>query len=251
MFRPKHIVFFISLLFFYACNEPVKKQSKDYSAYTPVDSTIIGTEEISELISPYKLKLDAEMNKVIGYADTTLSNEGSEGESSLGNFVADLMYVQSNKIFKDTVHLTVINARGGLRVPINQGEITVGEVFELMPFDNEMLVVEVKGDELEQMFSLTAKKRVNVFSPAAFLIHNEYADSIRINGFPLNKEQIYNVAISDYLANGGGGFDFLMDNKRHDLNILLRDMILMHIEEMWEEKKHVYAKRDGRIKIKN
>jgi len=245
------ISLFVSLVFFYACNQPVKKQNSDYNFYIAVDSTIIDGEEISEIISPYKNKLDAEMNKVIGYADTMLSNESSEGESSLGNFVADLMYYQSDKIFKDTVHLAVINARGGLRVPINQGKITVGEIFELMPFDNEMLVVEVKGDELMQMFQLTANKAVNVFSHATFTIKNQQADSVQIDSLPIAKEKIYNVAISDYLANGGGGFDFLNDNKRHDLNIMVRDMILMHIEELWEKKKHVYAKRDGRIIFKN
>ncbi|MFP5470391.1 MAG: 5'-nucleotidase C-terminal domain-containing protein [Bacteroidia bacterium] len=251
MFRLPNIFLYTAFLFFYACSEPINKQSKDYNASTSVDSTILEDAEFSEIILPYKTKLDSEMNKVIGYADTILSNEGSEGESSLGNFVADLMLFQSNKIFKDTVHLAVINARGGLRVPINQGEITVGEIFELMPFDNEVLVVEVKGDELFQLFSLTAKKAVNVFSPATFIIRNQQADSIRIDSLPIIADKIYNVAISDYLANGGGGFDFLMDNKRYDLNIMLRDMILMHIEELSEEKKRVYAKRDGRIKLKN
>lgn len=241
---------YITLFFLFATACQFEKPSTNYtySSQQRIDSTLVSSSEADELISSYKQQLDAEMNKVIGYADTILSNEGKFGESSLGNFVADLMLYQARKMYKDTVHLAFINARGGLRVPINQGDIIVGEIFELMPFDNEMLIIKIKGDELLEVFHHSAKRGVNVFAPATFVVSNNLADSIRLQGTFIYKDSIYNVAISDYLANGGGGFDFLMDNPQTELNIMLRDMILQHIKELTKQRKKVYARRDGRIK---
>jgi 2',3'-cyclic-nucleotide 2'-phosphodiesterase (5'-nucleotidase family) len=231
-----------------ACQLETKHPSSDYSSRQSIDSTLQFNSDAEKLISSYKQQLDVEMNKVIGYADTILSNEGKFGESSLGNFVADLMLYQARKRYKDTVHFALINARGGLRVPINQGDITVGDIFELMPFDNEMLIIKIKGDELFNVFHHSAKKGVNVFAPASFIVRNNMADSIRLDSTFIQVDSIYNVAISDYLANGGGGFDFLMDNPQTELNIMLRDMILLHIKELTKQRKKVYARRDGRIK---
>ena len=245
----KHLGYIaLFVIFATACQFEKPSTHHSYSSQQRIDSTLASSSDAEVLIGSYKHQLDAKMNTVIGYADTILSNEGKYGESSLGNFVADLMLYQSRKLFKDTVHLAFINARGGLRVPINQGDITVGEIFELMPFDNEMLIIQIKGDELMEVFHHSAKRGVNVFSDATFLVRNNLADSIRLQGTIIYKDSTYNVAISDYLANGGGGFDFLMDNPQTELNIMLRDMILLHIKELTKTRKKVYARRDGRIK---
>jgi 2',3'-cyclic-nucleotide 2'-phosphodiesterase (5'-nucleotidase family) len=172
-----------------ACQFEKPSANHTYTSQQRIDSTLVSNSQADELISSYKQQLDAEMNKVIGYADTILSNEGKFGESSLGNFVADLMLYQARKMYKDTVHLAFINARGGLRVPINQGDITVGEIFELMPFDNEMLIIKIKGDELFNVFHHSAKKGVNVFAPATFVVSNNLADSIRLQAHLFIKTQ--------------------------------------------------------------
>ncbi len=212
-----------------------------------IDSSIKNNGFIDSIVFPYKNELEDEMSQIIGVASKTLSNEVKRGETTLGNFVSDLIYYQSNLLFKDSIHLALINTHGGLRVPISEGNISVRNIFELMPFDNEMVVLTLTGKEVERVFQHTAQDCRNSISPAIFTIYDGAAKNIRINNQPIDTNKTYNLAISDYLANGGGGFDFLIEKPQKSINIKLRDMIIKHIKELTSNEKQVSAELENRI----
>jgi 2',3'-cyclic-nucleotide 2'-phosphodiesterase (5'-nucleotidase family) len=218
------------------------------TVYVTIDPGVVEDAVLSELVGSYTIQLDEQMNEVIGTAAEDLNNNSGTVEFALGNFVADLMLTASIKRFGEPVDLALINARGGLRVPISKGDITVGNVFELMPFDNEVWILQLTGEETQMFFdhcTLTEKMSV---AGARYEMNGKSAVAIQIGGDPFQSEKTYLLAVPDFLATGGDGFDFLPDARRVEkLNYLVRDMIIDHIRALNEQSMPVDARLDGRV----
>src|SRR5688572_22906602 len=97
---------------------------------------------INAIILPYKEKVDADMNKVIGYSEVAMPKLRDQPETLLGNFVADCAFETAQSLDKE-VDFCVLN-NGGLRSSLPMGDITIRNVYELMPFDNEIVVVSME-----------------------------------------------------------------------------------------------------------
>ena len=224
----------------------ITAKNMEVNKSTSVDSTIVA------MILPYKNNLDREMKEVIGTAAHRLDNAPGWGESKLGNFVADLLLSQSQKKYGQKIDMAVINAHGGLRSSISKGNITNENIFELMPFENNMLVLQLSGTLTQQFFDHCAKTRRNNVAAAKFTIKDDKATAISINDKMFDPGGSYTLAISDYLANGGGGFSFLSQaNRLANLEYKIRDMIIDHIKDLTKQNKVVEAQLDDRIKIVN
>ncbi|MCG8321394.1 MAG: 5'-nucleotidase C-terminal domain-containing protein [Cytophagales bacterium] len=227
-------------------NSDIKARNIEVNESASADSTIVA------MIRPYKTNLDREMKTVIGTARYHLDNHPGRGESILGNFVADLLLRESEKKYGEKIDMAIINSHGGLRTTISKGPITKEKIFELMPFENNMLVLELSGSLTQQFFDHCAKTLRNNVAGARFTIENDKAAGVRINGKTLDPNSSYTLAISDYLAEGGGGFGFLNQaNRLANLNYKIRDMIIDHIKDLTDQNKMIEAQLDGRIKIIN
>ena len=172
------------------------------------DANIQSDIEINEMIAPYKEDLDAEMNQVIGVCEKELMK--ALPECTLGNWAADAILEQCNNTYSGPVDFAVVNY-GGIRIPsLPQGDITTGKIFELMPFDNMLVVLEVKGSVVQQLFENIAgrggwpvsKGVVCTFNTAGQLL------DVQINGKAIDTNKIYRIGITDYVANGGDKCDF-------------------------------------------
>ena len=218
------------------------------AGFVRVDSDVSADFEVEDLIQEYKDQLDSEMNEVIGKAAFDLNNNSGVAESVLGNFVSDLILSQSIEYFGSQIDLALINARGGLRIPISKGDITVGKVFELMPFDNEVWVVELSGAQTQQLFDHCARTERMALGGARYKMKGKRAVGIQIGGVSFDVGQTYLLAVPDFLATGGGRFDFLPRAKvRRKLNYSVRDMIIDHIRSLSRKSLLVEAQLDGRV----
>ena len=182
------------------------------------------------LVGPYRESLNQEMNAPVGTANCTMSK--SRPESALGNFAADLLQEYAERYFKDSLPnikiITLLN-NGGLRAPINEGQILLRNVYELMPFDNVIVFVKVRSEKYAEMM--------------AYL---EDRGGEPIAGFRKDDPEIESdfwIATSDYLAAGGDKMTFFKDPLMViDTGRFLRDEIKAHIENSGE----VCTKTDGR-----
>jgi len=212
------------------------KQPSDYTpsiTWSPVqiNQKIQEEENIEAIIAPYRLRLDSIMDEVIGYAAHDLNMEG-EYESTLGIFVTKLLLEQSVAIFDKEVDVAIMNHKGGLRATISEGEITQGEVFEVMPFENEVVLLETPGDTLLKVINHISKSGRSMIWPVTFHVSDEGVENILVNGEPIIPDKNYILSISDYLANGGGGFKMLKSLKRLEVKpIKLRDLIMQEIKQ--------------------
>jgi 2',3'-cyclic-nucleotide 2'-phosphodiesterase (5'-nucleotidase family) len=218
--------------------------------YAGIDTTLSAEPAIVNLVAPYKKELDSKMNRVIGQASKDLtSNRGAE--SDLGNFVADLQRIKASQYLGIPVDMGLVTA-GGLRAPILKGEVTVGDIFELMPFENELWILVLKGESVEKMFQYAAAKGggVSVGGTQA-IFEGKNVVSVLIGGKPLDKSRTYTLATSDYLATGGDNMSFLSEAiEVKKPNKKLRDAIISYIEDLTKQGKSAEATVEGRIFIR-
>ena len=250
MVRIKNISFLLLLLsiLIVSCS--------NYNQYTKVETSVIKIDSINvpvddsiitAMIKPYKDQLDAEMNQIVGTTEEAFIKGTPEG--LLGNFVADLTLKKANDYNKEPekVDFCILNA-GGLRTPLPKGAIKKSKVFELMPFENELVILSLKGDKVMEMFQFIAKKGGIPVSGFKMGIKDTTAVNIKVgdSNFDLNKN--YRVVTSDYLANGGDKMVFFKDPiKRVALNLKVRDAIIEYMVEETKKGNKLKSKLDNRI----
>jgi 2',3'-cyclic-nucleotide 2'-phosphodiesterase (5'-nucleotidase family) len=209
---------------------------------TATDSTIW------KMIAPYSEELSAEMNEVLGYCAQPLTKERPEG--SLGNWVADVMKTEAERFSKTTADFAVCNY-GGIRVStLPEGEITRGRIFEIMPFDNVLVILDAKGSMVQSFLNDMARDGGwPVSSHLRFMIADSMATHVMINGMPLDTQQIYHIVMPDYVANGGDERFYLKSQPRQTLAYLTRDALITHVRMLSTMEDSVVVGKDGRIQI--
>jgi 2',3'-cyclic-nucleotide 2'-phosphodiesterase (5'-nucleotidase family) len=182
------------------------------------------------MLKPYKDSVDKLMNKVIGRLDQDL--EKKMPESSLGNMIADAMLARAEKIFGVKPDLAVMNY-GGIRLPyVKAGPITLGKIYELHPFDNRLVMMQVPGEVVQQFLDLTASKGGWPVAGISMTIQNKKALSVLVGGNPLLNNVNYWVALSDYVATGGDAADMLKPYAAVQKDYLIRNAIIEYLSAL-------------------
>lgn len=200
---------------------------------------------VAATISPYQQQLQAQMRQVIGQVPETMK-KGSP-ESSLGNWLADLLQAAAPAIFPEVdIAFSVQNA-GGIRVPeLVAGPLEKGEIYELMPFDNILVVVEANGFVVDEFIQhMASEGGWPVSKELRYTIQDGKATNISIGGEALQLNRNYYVAMPDYVANGGSDAKMLADRKQTSSGRFLRDIIIEHTSQSAEPVRGIL---DGRVK---
>ncbi|RMF03001.1 MAG: hypothetical protein D6772_02715, partial [Bacteroidetes bacterium] len=131
----------------------------EYYVISPATDTLASTpltERIERLVEPYQTELDSRMNEVIGRAARAMPK--GQPESALGNWIADALQAKALQLSTHKVHASVQNY-GGIRIAeLPAGAITVGTIYELMPFDNTLVIVELSAPMAQHFFDHIAAK---------------------------------------------------------------------------------------------
>lgn len=242
------ILFFSALISLYAC-------AKKTSVATMTDSHVVIKEHkvdsaVYKAISPYKKTHDEKMRTVIAQSEDALVK--ADVESTLGNFFCDAVIFETKKLLgKDSAMIDVaIFNKGGLRNSLPKGNITIGNVFELMPFDNEVVLLKLSGAQFKDMCLKIAEKGGIPVGGMQMIIKGTSPVDIMIEGKTFDETKDYWVVTSDYLANGGDSYTFFknpLDKKA--MNILLRNMIINYCEDLTKAGQTIKPKLDGRIQL--
>jgi len=190
--------------------------------------------EIDKMIEPYKEQLDSKMDEVIA----TNPSEMRKGRpsSTLGNWFSDALLIEGKKLYGEDVDMAFQNY-GGIRVPsLGAGDVTVGNIYELMPFDNTLVHLEMSGKLTKKLLDRIAEKGGwPVSSSLSFKIKNNKAVDIIINGEAFDLSKTYTAVLPDYIANGGDNCFFLSKAKRRDNEKMIRDLIISHLRSNAEK----------------
>jgi len=214
----------------------VSPNSIEINADTPIGTTIENS------TSPYRAKLDSTMNQVIG--SNAIAMEKAQPEGLLGNFIADLCLTWSTRSDFQQVNVSILN-HDGLRTSLPSGPVTIGNVYELIPFDNSIVLVKLNGSQMKQAVEYIVNTGGQPFSGMTI-----YKGQCFINNQPISDKQHYWVLTTDYLANGGDNMEFFNKaEERINTNVLLRDVIIKHYQMLTLFRSTGNAKIDNRIQL--
>jgi len=213
--------------------------------YIPVTRQNITDSSLLTLLKPYRDSMQKAMGKVIGFTTVTLYQK--QPESPLGNFMADAMRIMGEKKFNRKIDVALANY-GASRQYIPKGEITLQNTFDLMPYDNLILLQEIKGVVLKQLLDYAAQKGGWAVSGITMQVKDRKADSIRINGVLLDDETVYTVANTDYIIRGGpDNITFLKTIPSINVGYLYREALIDYIISFTQKGKPVTAAIERRV----
>lgn len=219
--------------------------SRVESRIIAIDSTLSPDLEMETFLQSYRSEVQVLMSEVIGFAAVDLRR--GKPEAPLNNFVADLMLKRGQKEFAGPVDAALTN-EGGLRVDIPAGPITLGKIFEVMPFENELVVLELTGSQL-----ITLAKEIGEAGgePVAGM-RLEFLDNVLerciIRGKSAIGDSLYHLVTTDYLSSASRNrFKILSQTPRTLLGITVRDAIIDEIKERHKSGQPITAQVDGRI----
>jgi 2',3'-cyclic-nucleotide 2'-phosphodiesterase (5'-nucleotidase family) len=240
------LIFSIVLLSATSCHRHLTVSKSDYKQYS-MDTQLTADSSVVKYYQPYKEKMQAEMSKVIGQTEQELSKPATP-ETLMGNFFSDAMLTEGLK--KDPTIQFTLSTKGGLRTTFPKGNITVSNVFELMPFENEMVVLKLTGQNVQQVIDFIVKKDGEPVSGIRMKIKEHKAYDVTIGGQPFDINKTYNLLTYDYLADGGDDLECLRNPiERKEINQKVREAILENIQDLTSQGKKINAQLDERIII--
>lgn len=249
MFKRISVLFLFSLLAAGCATKAhiTKIETRNYRLETTTNNEIDSSAYYT--ILPYQKSLNADMNAVLAFSDQAL--ERGQPEGLLGDFAADACLGVANQMYYPgdgkKIDFLFLN-NGGLRNSLPKGNITKGNVFELMPFENELVVLKINGTLVKKIFNFIASKDGAPVAGARFSIKDKEAVNIFINNEVFDSTKTYKAATSDYLANGGDQLFFLANVKeRESINLKVRDAIIQYLKQKSKADEHIVVKKDQRI----
>lgn len=202
-------------------------------------------EVLDSLVKPYRDSMNESMNEVLALA--AIPMDKGQPESLLGNMVADLMVEEFEEATGETVDLAMTNA-GGLRISaLDSGEITRGEIYELMPFDNTIVMATVDSAQLTQLVEHSLHSGGWPVSKEIQIIQEAEDVSILIRGKPISQQEQYRVLVNNYMASGGSNCGFIRTWEKREYPFLLRDMIIEHLIEEHEAGNRIRSELSSRV----
>ena len=220
---------------------PLAASYDTVDAEDPVDAGVVG------VVAPYAALLRVTMDEVVAVAAFEITKGGME--STLGNLASDAMLAEANRVLAEAdeplADFAVGNA-GGLRVPLPAGPITVGHVYELMPFENFLVVQQHTAEQVDSLAQQLARAGGEPVAGISFAITPDgRAQNVEVGGQPLDPARTYRVATHNYLAYGGGDMPALWEpGVRRELPLTLRQAFLDYFRRLGT----LAPARDGRIR---
>jgi 2',3'-cyclic-nucleotide 2'-phosphodiesterase (5'-nucleotidase family) len=198
---------------------------------------------VALLIKPYGDSVNKSMNDVIGYNETRL--EKRTKQNTLGYFMTDSYLFMAEKKYNTRVDAAFMNY-GGIRLnELPAGNITRGKIFELMPFDNLLLLQKIKGKMLKQYLDTLAMDEGISIAGISLQVSNKSAGGILVNGMPLDENAEYVIANSDYSINNSAVLKNLPVQR---INYLQRDALIDYIRWLKSEGKNITVTKTDRVK---
>ncbi|SHG24323.1 5'-nucleotidase C-terminal domain-containing protein [Flavobacterium defluvii] len=234
----KLFVIFLTSISIFSCSPKNYNVTKIEGKQIPVTEKNTETPEIEKFIKPYRDHINKDLDSVLAYCPETMDKSVGKWQTTIGCLLADACVERGNLVFKKrenkTIDLCLLN-HGGIRATLPKGNVTTRSAFEIMPFENNLVVLGLKGEQVEEITAYIIKeKKAQPLSGMTFTIGKDNkAKNIMVQGKPLDLNKIYYVATNDYLANRGDNMNFFGKSvEKYDLNYKLRNVLIDYFKEV-------------------
>ena len=237
-FKFSSILSVLSFILLTSCLQNKDQLVRIEATEIPIDSTISEVDSIASYVAPFRKRIKQVLDSTLAYAPYTLTKRDGKYNTSAGNFMADVIYSEANPIFQSrtgkTIDFVLLN-HGGIRGDISMGPVNARTAYEIMPFENTIVVVEMPGASVLQLVEyLIRSKRAHPFSQLqVVLAKDETLKEFTIQGKPFDVNSTYYVATSNYLVSGGDNMHFFKGiTDSFDTNYLIRNAIIDYLKKI-------------------
>ncbi|TMM56903.1 hypothetical protein FEE95_10420 [Maribacter algarum] len=212
----QQFVIIITSLLFASCRDTPTILSQIDAKHLVIDSTFVGIDSIEIFVAPYRERVNQTLDSTLAYAPTTLTKTDGEYNTSAGNLMADIILEEASPIFKSRtgkdIDFVLMN-HGGIRSTISKGKVSARTAYEVMPFENSIVVVELTGKSVLEMidFLVHSKRAHPIAGMQIVLDANNSLASLKIQGETFDVNKNYFVATSNYLVTGGDNMGFFKE----------------------------------------
>lgn len=238
----------VALFYLGSCESPKTESTQHNHNYSDTNYVIqpsFGSDDsLNQILEVYRKEKDLKMNKVLSKTKRGLTKK--RPQSALTNLMADVCLEESRKQTEQIIDFSLVNF-GGIRSSVPKGEVTLEDVYKLMPFDNTLCILEIHKDSVQSMAEYIVRRGGEPISGIQLTVKKEVLEHVLINNKPLDTKESYWLATSDYLANGGDRMSFLSNPiSRINFNLKVRDALIQSFERQDElnpssEKRIIYV----------
>lgn len=220
-----------------------------------IDESIKPDPAVDAIIAPYSAKvreLEAPLGKLVGQL-----KKGGIGAGSLGNFVADALRDRAQAKLGKPVLLAITNSGGLRKNEIAEGEISASDIYELLPFENALVALDLTGEQLRRFLDVVVSHRdAQSGARITYRTNKRKEDeivSVKLGGADAEREidpqATYTIVTIDYLVKRGGDYSVLQEAKNvQPLNVTMRDAVLDYIKAETAAGQPIKATLDGRFR---
>lgn len=246
----RFLISLFAVLTLFSCSRYLAINQINTSSNKLIDNSAGVDSLVDSFVRPFRDSISLDMKKAVGVSASPLIK--GKPESKLTNLVADVIlkygieYCQKTRpeIKPDASYVNY----GGLRASLPQGEITVGHVFELMPFENEIVLIKIPGEAVQKMAEKIAERGGEGVSGLKIGISNGSCRTLTVNGKTVDRGASYWIVTNDYIASGGDQMSmFLNPLKKIETKLKIRDLLIQSMREMYKKDGIIDVKLDGRI----
>lgn len=234
----KHFVIFITIGAFLACKQEKQVLSEIEGKLLPINDSIQASDSILAFVAPYKKQVNKVLDSTLAYAPYAISKEDGTYNTTAGNLMADILLSEANPVFKNRmgkdIDFVVLN-HGGIRSVISMGDVSARTAYEVMPFENNIVVVELDGRSVRELVAhIVSSGRAHPIAGLQITLDKDHnLQSVNIKGKPFNENRTYYVATSDYLVSGGDNMGFFKDGRSFtDTNYLIRNAMIDYFKKV-------------------
>ena len=222
----------------------------------PVDASVANDPAVDKMVAVYSPKV-RELDAVIGSLKGEL-RKGGTGVGSMGNFITDGMRTQGSLKLGQPIDLALVNGGGLRRSAIGEGEIRIRDIFELLPFENALVTMELTGEQLIGLLSvITATREAQSGARVVYFTKPDKTTeivSVRLRDANnsetiIDPQKTYRIVTIDYLVNRGGDrFGVLQQGKNvKPLGLTVRDAIIDYVKAETAAGRGIRPNLDGRF----
>lgn len=208
--------------------EKKKTQVTGYTLF-PFDSTSPNDKVAHDIVESYAQELRPRMAEVLAEVRDPLSKRPVDSgfDTPLGNFISDVFRTQAR------TDIALYN-RGGVRFDMLAGPLKVETIYKLFPFDDPVVVLEARGDEIQSIIeqgTIDGEGPLSASGLESTISQGEVTD-IRVQGKPLQADRTYTIATTSFLAGGGDGMALLARLRKLRTLPFTRDVLLEYLSSV-------------------
>lgn len=228
----------LTVLFLSSCSNTFYQNKPTETKLISIDNSLPETDAILDYIAPYKAHINKDLDSVLCFNPETLDKSKGKWQTNIGNFFAITCYQEAAPIFEKRfgkkIDLCLLN-HGGIRAVIPKGTVSARNAFEIMPFENDLVVVEISKTNLEKLLNyIVSEKKPHPLYGVNIILSEDEKEIINYSllNSDRNKDSFY-VLTSDYLSTGGDNMNFFLEPiKNYEIDYKLRNVFIDYFKKV-------------------